>query len=149
MKKKTDIRIRQGVFETNSSSSHSISIANTGKKFCTGSLPLGKDGSISIYPGEFGWSQERYYDAYTKASYALTYAYASGSKEIVMLQEVIQEHTGVKEVNLCTAKSEWYVFGSIDHQSSDVCACAFESKETLRSFIFNPQSVLVTDNDNH
>lgn len=149
MKKKTKTRIRHGVFETNSSSTHSISLANTEKKFCTDSLPIDKDGSISIYPGEFGWEQKRYYDAYTKASYALTYAFATSSKEIVMLQEVIQEHTGVKDVKLCTSESGYYAFGNIDHQSIEVCEEAFKSKEALRSFIFNPQSILITDNDNH
>lgn len=149
MKKKTKTRIRHGVFETNSSSTHSISLANTEKKFCSDSLPIDKDGGISIYPGEFGWEQERYYDAYTKASYALTYAFATGSKEIVMLQEVIQEHTGVKDVKLHLSEINYFPFGNIDHQSIDVCQKCFESKEVLKAFIFNPQSVLTTDNDNH
>jgi hypothetical protein len=66
-----------------------------------------------------------------------------------MSEEVIQEHTGVKDVKLCTLESDYYAFGNIDHQSIEVCEEAFKSKEALRSFIFNPQSILMTDNDNH
>jgi hypothetical protein len=63
-------KIRIGMFETNSSSCHSIVI---GCK--TPNQKLGdENGVITIEPDEFGWEIETYDDARTKASYCLTYA---------------------------------------------------------------------------
>jgi len=59
-----------------------------------------------------------------------------------MLEEVIEEVTGATEVLFNLSDSY------IDHQSHDVVGKAFESKETLKEFIFNPKSVLRTGNDN-
>ena len=48
--------IRNSVFETNSSSCHSISI---GKSDVYDSVTPDEDGIIRIKPMEFGWCQER------------------------------------------------------------------------------------------
>jgi hypothetical protein len=61
--------IRKGVFETNSSSTHSITIADSGKLQNT--LPI-TDGKIFVTCEEFGWEQEVHTDAYTKLSYLKT-----------------------------------------------------------------------------
>jgi hypothetical protein len=68
-----------------------------------------------------------------------------------MLEEVIKEHTGAHTVVLEKEEvGDWgYPYGYIDHQSSDVCLEAFNSKETLKQFIFNTNSALYTDNDNY
>ncbi len=144
--------IRRNVFETNSSSTHSIAIAN-GESYIVDELILGEDGICRIYPGEFGWEVETYNLACIKASYALTWAKQSDNPEhfLGMLQSVIAEQVKT-EVEFVSSNSEWYKWGYIDHQScekgSDVCREAFESLETLRNFIFNPLSKLHTDNDN-
>ena len=41
------------------------------------------------------------------------------------------------------------VEGYIDHQSSDVADDAFETEDQLKHFIFNQDSCLTIDNDNH
>ena len=144
---------RVGVFETNSSSTHSISIA--------GWSPSKKDtltvenGVVSIFPGEFGWEEVTYHDAASKASYCYTYAKQTNRPELLeRLAAVIVAETGCKVVQFETAGGEGYSYGYIDHQScekgdDDPGARALKSDESARNFIFNPKSVLVTDNDNH
>lgn len=143
--------IRNGVFETNSSSTHSISIR--GGDYKPSEWTPDSDGNIDVYPGEFGWEYEDYYDPMSKASYCLTYAANDGeggnSELLTMLREVIAETTGAKSVTFCKSSCSYNPWGYIDHQSDGVCTPAFESKESLRDFIFNPASELHTDNDNH
>jgi hypothetical protein len=112
-------------------------------------LPLTDDGLIEFGGGQFGWEEEQYNDAYTKAKYAVQYLYQSGfdrNDELDMFVELIKEHTGAKEV---VFNVEELQEGDIDHQSSDVCSDAFVSKQILKDFLFNPMSYLYTDNDNH
>lgn len=130
---------RVGVFETNSSSSHSISISATG--MANAKLIVEK-GVCEIYDGEFGWGVEVYHDAASKAAYAYTYA-RDNTERMEMLERVIKKVTGCDVVKFISQD------GYIDHQSSDTCAEAFASDELLKHFIFNPKSVLVIDNDNH
>jgi len=48
--------IRQSVFETNSSSAHSISLGkDTGKQFLLDTLYPDQNGTITLTGGEFGW----------------------------------------------------------------------------------------------
>jgi hypothetical protein len=136
-------RIRQGIFETNSSSSHSITIDMKGKR--DAKIPRGHDGDYHIYAGEFGWEVEDYTDAPTKASYALTYA-ANNAAQRDMLSRVLAKRLGGTVV-LHVERDE--ITPYIDHQSDHVCANAFASEDALEAFIFSPASALHTDNDNH
>ena len=133
-------QIRRGVFETNSSSTHSISIAY-------GTPLLGSlyvvDGIVTIHPGEFDWATETYNDSYTKASYCYTYCVNYKLDKLSMLRYVIELQTGAK-VNFVDNGDTGY----IDHASLDIAAEPFESDETLRQFIFSLSSVLETSNDN-
>jgi hypothetical protein len=141
-------KVRKGIFETNSSSCHSI-ILGKGDFERTGNRFDVEGGVIRIYPGEFGWGPERFSDAATKASYALTWAKQAESEECLeMLETVIMEVTGyeVEFAGSCVTYSPW---GHIDHQSSEVGRELFVSEDVLENFIFNPNSILVIDNDNH
>lgn len=60
---------RTGVFETNSSSSHSISIAEEASMMMDNSLMADQDGIVTLTGGEFGWEWAKYNDATTKANY--------------------------------------------------------------------------------
>jgi hypothetical protein len=154
---------RHGVFETNSSSTHSISIhASSDGVYDT--LPVNDDGVVHLRGGSFGWEWNRYNDAETKANYCAIDAHSRYcekdynetpfSDEVIaarvqMLKEVIMEVTGAKDVvfDFSTEynRSNW---SYIDHQSYGTSFDAFESKEALKEFIFNPKSVLRTGNDN-
>jgi len=133
-------KIRAGVFETNSSSTHSISICS-GNPELYNTILFDSSGVIILTGGEFGWENESYNDAWSKANYAAIYA-EENDEARAMLSKVICAHTGAKEV-------QFDISGYIDHQSFDVVEDAFENEETLRDFIFNPHSYLETDNDNH
>ena len=140
--------IRHNVFETNSSSSHSISISEE----CDGVLDTieqDEDGYIVLTGGEFGWAWERFNDALTKANYCAIYAKLYDSSHLHMLEEVISEHTGARGV-VVSIDTDWHgdYHSYIDHESVCVPAEAFSSKATLKNFIFNPKSYMFTGNDN-
>ena len=143
-------KIRRSVFETNSSSSHSITIAKE-KHFIPEQLYIEEDGTCKIFTGEFGWEEAYYHDAATKASYCATYVKNYHLELEEMLLDVIQKETKASAgvIIVGEGESDCYPWGYIDHQSDDVCDKAFESEDNLRQFIFNKKSVLITDNDNH
>ena len=148
---------RNSVFETNSSSTHSICIADS----CdvVDRLPV-DDGVCRVYPGEFGWEVHEYRDVAEKSSYALVHAKSFGlgrlgkecSARIKMLSKVIESEMGVT-CEFKPATDEYYPWGYIDHQSIENDGGAGEpmwkDEGTLRRFLFSKNSVLVTDNDNH
>jgi hypothetical protein len=144
------INIRSKVFETNSSSTHSISISSVSDGILDTILPNSK-GVIILTGGQFGWEVEEYNDALTKANYCAVDCCEQSNDELkLFLIEVIKEHTGAKEVifNMSNSNFEDDNFSYIDHQSVGTTKYAFENKETLKQFIFNRNSWLYTDNDN-
>lgn len=148
---------RHGVFETNSSSTHSISISDTGSLLDI--LKVDDEGNVIVTPAEFGWEQEEYTDANSKASYLYVYCRDwSGDKEeefLENLKEAILEQTKAESVifrdGSNTEGDYGYDDGYIDHQSVEGRALDYilEDKRLIRDFIFNPNSILTTDNDNH
>jgi len=149
-------KIRNAVFETNSSSSHSISVSDVNSdELMDNVMVMDENDNVVVEPGEFGWEEEVYNDSVTKASYMLTYIKNyCGDRESEfeeMLKDVIKEQTGCNDVIFNESGDKYYNYGYIDHQSSsnDQLHWVFENKETLRQFIFNRESILETDNDNH
>jgi hypothetical protein len=157
--KKTNLRL--GCFETNSSSSHSISIHKGSfhsrvalLEGLTKTLPVnehytdrsGKEhkNCVVLTGGEFGWGEETYTDALTKANYLATYLGSTGhAKERKLLKGVICKATQADEVVIDLSDDAY-----IDHQSADVGSEALMSEEVLWDYLFQEQSVLVIDNDN-
>lgn len=140
---------RKAVFETNSSSTHSISIE--GGDYTPDKMPL-EGGVCKVHTGEFGWEQDQFHDAATKASYCLTYCKVENGGAIEHEQQlvaVLKAETGCEVKFVSSGNEDYDRWGCIDHQSDGACARAFANAETLRNFIFNPNSMLVTDNDNH
>lgn len=140
-------QIRHNVFETNSSSTHSITINYDGKLNET--MTPNEDNQIILEGGEFGWEVEDYNNSWDKANYCAVASLWSDDRQ-TMLKEVIMEITGCDEVIIEASEeydSPYYSY--IDHQSSDTADEAFADKDSLKSFIFNSNSILHTDNDNH
>ena len=160
LKSKTTIKVRCGVFETNSSSTHSLTIEGVPTQDDT--LTPDSDGTITLTGGQFGWAWERFNDARTKANYCAAYAqgrlgYDTGKptkshdEYANLLNAVLCAHTGAKLV--VWALSDKYDapnYSYIDHQALEDCntADAFASAEALTQFIFSPMSWLFTGNDN-
>ncbi len=139
-------QIRQSVFETNSSSSHSITISNISDDGLMDlSLIPDENGNIVLNGGEFGWQWERFNDALTKANYC-----AVDGRNNELLREVICEQTGAKDVifNFTTTDYTSNNHSYIDHDSEGVSYEAVSSKENLRQFIFNKTSWLFLGNNN-
>jgi hypothetical protein len=131
--------IRKGVFETNSSSSHSIALATEDKEFVLDTIYPNQDGIIIINGDEYGWEWFKHNDSETKASYAAQ-SFANDSNQLDELREVIMEQTGATEV-IFNGLNDGY----IDHESYGIVPTG---KSELRNFIFNKNSWLFGGNDN-
>lgn len=131
--------IRKGVFETNSSSSHSIAIASEDKQFVLDTIYPNQNGVITVNGDEYGWEWFKHNDAETKASYAAQ-SFVNDDDSLDMLKEVIMEQTGATEI-IFSGLSEGY----IDHDSYGIVP---KTSRELKDFIFNKNSWLFGGNDN-
>jgi hypothetical protein len=133
------VLVRKGVFETNSSSSHSVSIADDTKQFVMDTIYPDQFGVVEIHGDEFGWEWFKHNDAATKASYAAQqFSYDDSALET--LAEVIKEQTGADEVKFIGLDN-----GYVDHDSTGIVP---KDRGSLRNFIFNKNSWLFGGNDN-
>ena len=147
---------RNGFFETNSSSTHSIVIKRSYR--LDTSFVLEPDGSLLIHPGEFGWEWYTYRDCRTKASYCLTWLKEMELKyktdvnvQTQMFINVLKKNTKATDVIFVPRIGNCDEWGYIDHQSVECGGAlvpAWKNAETLETFIFSPESVLKTGNDN-
>jgi hypothetical protein len=131
--------IRTGCFETNSSSSHSLSIADETKEFVMDYIYPNQDGVVTIMGDEYGWEWFKHNDAETKASYAAQ-SFANDENMLEVLSDVIKEQTGATEVVFQGLDD-----GYIDHDSYGIVPT---SSYELKNFIFNKNSWLFGGNDN-
>ncbi len=161
--KRLKIVTRRAVPETNSSSSHSVSICFNGN--LTDNLVLDSEGVITIPKGlSFGRGLERYNDSLTKAAYVCA-SFCDEADGIIdeslyqMFKEAIIDFTGATKVEL-----EWMMDAyeevtddgecikhfscpTVDHQSYEVLDEVTESKSIMQDFIFNPNSWLFVADD--
>lgn len=146
-------KIRRNVFETNSSSTHSISISMDSEGLVDNTLIPNDEGIVILESIEFGWEQRTYTQASVKASYMWIYVRdwcGDRTDEFFdILKNLIKEQTGCEDV-IMDDDDEGY----IDHQSVEdndyhyLFEDADDNYNLLRNFIFNKYSVLETDNDN-
>lgn len=140
------IQVRKSIFETNSSSTHSVVIAPEGADFV---MPKDLPDVIKLESDEFGWEQKSYMDFFSRLSYAFTYAINySREEDVDNLRKIVTEFTG-KETEMEEGKEHGY----IDHQSVEgrmgQIEEAFKDAATLKRFLFGKGSSFETDNDNH
>ena len=164
-------KIRNNVFETNSSSSHSIAYSkkDRGWDFY---LPVSEDGVLTIPFGEFGWSADLLKTPIEKLSYYITdnvpwdelgCDYYTSLSELGMDWDDICEKLKktdvfsrmiyniksccpeVKDVEFEQNGGSSYPFGYVDHQS---CGTSHEDDISFEDLIFNNARVIVIDNDN-
>lgn len=140
--------IRHNIFETNSSSTHSISIAEDSDGILDTIIP-DEDGNIVLNGGEFGWSWDAINDSLTKLNYCAIDQVGAINNKLDLLKQVVCDHTGAKDVIINFSTDYQYPkYSYIDHQSVGTSLSAFDSAESLKQFIFNPKSYLFTGNDN-
>lgn len=138
--------IRQSVFETNSSSAHSISLGkDTGKQFLLETLYPDQNGIITLTGGEFGWEWFKENNAFEKANYAAVASMNDDSFREILIQ-VIKDQTGCEAIIFYFSDEysgpNW---SYIDHDSVGTCPTDYEG---LKDFIFNKNSWLFGGNDN-
>lgn len=153
-------QIRKNVFETNSSSTHAVSIFR-GSNY---SIPE----KIVIRPGEFGWDCETFSDPESKLAYLYTWILNKcKSYEYNEVTEKIDDHydykklkdyqyriksklleAGVKEVEFEKCNG-WFEDGYIDH-SEDLYNEDLEAilEDYFEDYVFNYASYIETGNDN-
>ena len=150
------INIRNGVFETNSSSNHAFVVRKDNQAPESYTPYADKDGVLSIYSNEleFGRSPfEVLYSPYRKACYAIASFGKDKFDEIeTILKDVYPYVKKIKlpvETNFYREIKEKY-YGQVDHQS-----CGFlqrilnHYKITLKEFITDPRYVIMVDGDEY
>lgn len=160
--------IRNGVFESNSSSMHSVSVR--------GERNLNEhyhpDGVIKIKLDEYGWEGSPLYDFYDKLSYAMLMVlhteysgfdyydndFTIDQEELEklngykMLLEAIRKHGDCEKI-IIKKRNGYYPYGYIDHQSREYYDCLADFLEDwnvdAERFLFDDDVVVHIDNDNH
>lgn len=144
-------QIRQGVFETNSSSTHSICIAKDAK------LEIPKE--LHFEFGEFGWECATLDSLQEKASYLYTGLIAENRKEDADKIFEILRSKGIevtadeaKYVESTHTKGYFYYdnAGYVDHSDElkGFHDAIMADENRLMNFLFSPLSFIITGNDN-
>ena len=145
-------KIRNHVFETNSSSVHSLVISNDGRE--PSNFKLNREGKIEVDFGDFGKELRVYTSQYDKLSYLITCLYYLSSYEVddiyekwefENIEKAICEYTGATGIKIL-GKVEPY----IDHQSIpsyDIEIINTYDKDAVINFVFNKNVSLKTDCD--
>lgn len=154
-----NIQVREQVFETNSSSSHSLTLSPDKVTSATFSPKVLRKGVFILTMDDYGWEWKKYYTLENKLRYLYTQLFWEREFQFFSPEEataelrrdeprfdllcrVVQEHTGVELL------VDPEVKGAIDHQSCGVGLELFEDEETLKNFLFNENAYVQTGNDN-
>lgn len=159
------LKIRKNVFESNSSSSHSLTV---NKRGCTGTLDVDKfTNKVITHFGEFGWGYDEYNDPENKLSYLVTMLVETHSDcltmeelcetdDFIAINEVVAYYCdcdGIfidEEITECSWGNYNEHEGYIDHQSVENITDLLEYYGcTIEEFIFDEGIELIIDNDNH
>ena len=171
--------IRHSVFETNSSSTHSVTIPTTVTRnmfyLPTSLWPDLLDNKVHVSLGEFGWGYDKYTNPFDKLSYLCTMLVETEGRNVPTREE-LYETEGFRNLNetisqYCNCKGieiiskletrKWredgqlYLshYGYIDHQSCESYRTLQDFLDhyrvSIKDFVFNSGIALIIDNDNH
>ena len=166
------IKVRNNLFETNSSSTHSLVVSDYDREY-NYNLPVDEYGTLEIPFGEFGWEWCIYREPIDKLSYLITDRIESDYEERDAIERLEDEYLinealnrdtfveqpaiqeifkavkeacpNVKEIKLVKAPGSYSCVGYIDHQS---CGISRDFDGPLSDFIFNTGVIIITGNDN-
>ena len=142
------INIRQNIFETNSSSTHSICIAKK-KNY---EIPE----TFYFKIGEFGWEERFIYDSTELGSYLYTSIVCTNYYPLENFKNYVYEVLG-KYGCECTFEKpvyneRWHFLedGYVDHagELGEFLEAVMHSESKLLKFLFSPDSFIITGNDN-
>lgn len=164
--------IRNNVFETNSSSSHSLCIG-ANNELSPSYLSIDYvDNCIHVEFGKFGWGYETTTDQYDKLSYLVTMLVETEGKlcksmfdlrnteGFKSIEKIIKEYCNCDGIIIDSeigpaSWNEKYTEhdGYIDHQSCEDYRSVQDFLNdygiTVEQFVFNSDINLIIDNDNH
>ena len=141
--------IRNEVYETNSSSVHSIVVMKEG--LAPNEMRLNKDGYIVVYYGFFGKNYNYYTSQQEKLSYLVTKLYYKywDTEEVINswqfhdLEEAIMDYvSGCSGLKIDTSNDPY-----IDHQSVEDEFIDYWDKDAIISFVFGKDVALKTTCD--
>ena len=138
--------IRSNVFETNSSSVHTITISNTS--------PQGIDNYIFFDRGEYGWEWEIYNSSQDKANYLyecmIDLFYHNNSLE-EKCNRIREELASYKvDCDFAEVNGDNIFDGYVDHgsQNEELVNYLLDNPDKLIDYLFNDTSYIATGNDN-
>lgn len=153
--------IRYGVFETNSSSVHTLQISKDGME--PSALKIHKsDGKIHVPLKDWSKSDKHYTSQIDKLSYICTRAWWADHKyendvnnedhnyAICHIEKAICDYTGANGIHLYIPKG---VEPGFDHQTMPEYAddmngfCDIWNEESVQNFVFNRYISFITDHD--
>ena len=159
-------QIRSGVFETNSSSIHSIAIRRGTRELGINTV-ICSGGAIAFKLGEFGWSAKKYSSVENRASYLWTMACSDTKKDADQREKFIRETLAELDIRCvfepvvrkvysdfeyeCCEKEDGGNF-YIDHSDSwdYFKEKIFSDKDLLLDYLFGDSCVLTyNDNDDY
>lgn len=150
--------VRQGAFETNSSSAHSL-VLNKNCKISKVKKELSKFSHLALWLGDYGWEEAIYNDTISKLEYIVTNLFYVGS--LSTLKELF---TKIIDVGVTDIKVDGFVLSyyptisefvddiyekvdiSLDHQASDLLSDL--SVDELLMLACSNISYIHTSNDN-
>lgn len=162
------VQIRQRVFETNSSSTHAISVAGYYPEDWNLSYKVPEKIHFAL-DQEFGWEFDTYDDTESKAAYLwlIICDMYSDVKDLDKLKEIrehienILHNAGVQEVTFdmgsykeCTCRDTCPLYldypGYIDHcyEAYDFAKVLLDNDEMLLAYLLDSDSCVATGNDN-
>lgn len=152
------INIRERLFETNSSSCHSIILSSKDRGYDY-DLPVDENGTFHVGFGEYGWGPEILRTPTKKISYYITdqinHPWNDEDKQKV-LEDFYKKDSIIKLIDLIKSKcpqvkdvkfeyddKDFYPFGYIDHDSVGT-----SGDLPIEDYIFNNGAIIIIDNDN-
>ena len=149
-------QVRKNIFETNSSSTHSIVVGNNGEDIYAG-LPK----KLKFRGGEFGWEHRLYTDTQTKANYLFTsliytdtpMEYIERIKDILTKWNIETEFEEVVDKKGCDGSIYYDIANRdcyVDHgdENQDLVKELCEDEAKLMNYLFSDGSYVETSNDN-
>lgn len=149
------IKIRKNVFETNSSSMHSVALCNNKGYYTREEIEEEREivirDNILVVKEEdsfFGWGFEVLTTFYQKLMY--TIASLSTDDALIAVQKVFPEVEEIKMIPQDNKNGELVkATGSVDHQSYGTLQGFLEKQNIdIAEFLYNKKYMVIIDNDN-
>jgi hypothetical protein len=134
--------IRQGVFETNSSSSHSFSVYIETEGVLE-TLPVNKDGVIVFDGGDYSDAEFSFYTALDKANAIAVYIVLTDDEVVkANFEKVVLKHTGASHIEYDIVLQGKKLNSYMSREFRDYLLEAVGCKRDIKNFVFNPKSIM-------